>query len=191
MHFIIIFGPPAVGKMAVGNEINKLARIPVFHNHLSIEPILRFFPFGSPSFVRLVDAFRQNLVQEVANSDLPGLIFTFVWGLDEEADTKFVADICKPFEDQNAVVTIVELKADLDQRLIRNKTQERLEEKPSKRNLDWSEENLLASEAQYRMNSDGSIPSPHHHLIIDNTNRSAEDVAKEIVQVLSIPRTLN
>lgn len=190
MHFIIIFGPPAVGKMTVGNEINKLTGIPVFHNHLSIEPILRFFPFGSPPFIRLVDAFRQNLVQEVANSDLPGLVFTFVWGLDEEADAKFVADICKPFEEQNAKVTIVELKADLDKRLTRNKTHERLEEKPSKRNLDWSEENLLASEAQYRMNSDGSIPSPHDHLIIDNTNRSAEDVAKEIVQVLSIPLDL-
>jgi len=185
MQFIIIFGPPAVGKMTVGNEVNKLTGMPVFHNHLSIEPILRFFPFGSPSFIRLVEAFRQNLVQEVANSGLPGLIFTFVWDLDEAADSKFVADICKPFEDQNAKVTIVELKVDLDKRLIRNKTQERLKEKPSKRNLDWSEENLLASEAQHRMNSDGSIPSPHQHMIIENTNRSAEDVAKEIVQAMS------
>jgi len=185
MRFIIIFGPPAVGKMTVGNEIKKLTDMPVFHNHLSIEPILRFFPFGSPAFIRLVDAFRQNLVQEVANSDLPGLIFTFVWDLDEAADAKFVADICKPFEDKNAQITIVELKAELNKRLIRNKTQERLNEKPSKRNLDWSEQNLLATEAQHRMNSDGSIPSPHQHLLIDNTNRSAEDVAKEIVQAMS------
>ena len=93
MHFLVLFGPPAVGKMTVGDEITKLTGIPVFHNHLSIDPILRFFPFGSPPFARLVNSFRRNLMEEVANSDLPGLIFTFVWGFSHNGDKEFLADI--------------------------------------------------------------------------------------------------
>ena len=46
MQFIVIFGPPAVGKMAVGLEIEAATGIRLFHNHMTIEPVLRFFPFG-------------------------------------------------------------------------------------------------------------------------------------------------
>ena len=188
MHFLVLFGPPAVGKMTVGDEITRLTGIPVFHNHLSIEPVLRFFPFGSPGFHRLVSGFRRNVVEEVAASELPGLIFTFVWDLEDEHDKVFLADICKPFEDAGAEIVLVELKADLKQRLLRNRTEKRLLEKPSKRDTERSERNLLDVERSHKLNSDGSIPLNYRHLIIDNTHRTAEDVAMEIVQTLAIPR---
>jgi hypothetical protein len=69
MRLLVIFGPPAVGKMTVGDEITKLTGMPLFHNHLSIEPIIRFFPFGTPPFHRLVDSFRRNLIQEVSENN--------------------------------------------------------------------------------------------------------------------------
>ena len=188
MHFLVLFGPPAVGKMTVGDEITKLTGIPVFHNHLSIEPILRFFPFGSPPFARLVGTFRRNLIEEVANSDLPGLIFTFVWSFSREEDKQFLADICKTFEDANADISFVELKADLEERLRRNRTEKRLMEKPSKRDLDKSEKRLLEMENRHEMKSGGSISLKYRHLTINNTGRSAEDVAIEIVDTLSVPR---
>ena len=187
MHFIVIFGPPAVGKMSVGDEITKLTNIPVFHNHLSIEPVIRFFPFGSEPFVRLVDSFRLNMMHEVAQSELPGLIFTFVWSLQEESDTNFLLELCKIFDDVDADISFVELKADLDVRLIRNKTEKRLLEKPSKRNVALSERRLLENETEHQMNSDGSIPLGYRHIVIDNSHGTAEDVANEIVNVLSIP----
>ncbi len=76
MYFIIIFGPPAVGKMTVGLELEKLTGIKLFHNHTTIEPILKYFEFGSPAFNRLVKNFRRQIFNEVANSDLTGLAFT-------------------------------------------------------------------------------------------------------------------
>ncbi|MCX5443815.1 hypothetical protein [Streptomyces sp. NBC_00063] len=76
---LYIVGPPAVGKATVGHEIATRTGLRLFHNHMAIEPVLRFFDFGSPAFVRLVDGFRQSLIEEVAASDLPGLIFTYVW----------------------------------------------------------------------------------------------------------------
>jgi hypothetical protein len=45
-----------------------------------IELVLQFFEFGSPPFRRLVEDFQQRLMEEFAGSDLPEVIFTFVWG---------------------------------------------------------------------------------------------------------------
>ena len=70
----MIFGPPAIGKMAVGKEVERATGIRLFHNHMTIELVLNFFPFGSPAFSRLVNDFRRNLFKEIARSDLPGLV---------------------------------------------------------------------------------------------------------------------
>lgn len=66
---IFIIGPPAVGRMAVGHELAQRTGLKLFHNHLSIELVLRFFPFGSPPFDRLVREFRRRIFEEVADSD--------------------------------------------------------------------------------------------------------------------------
>ena len=58
MHLVVLFGPPAVGKMTVGHELCRLTGYRLFHNHLTIEPFLGIFEFGSPSFARLSSEFR-------------------------------------------------------------------------------------------------------------------------------------
>lgn len=158
--------------------------IPVFHNHLSIEPVLRFFEFGTLPFRRLVDGFRQTLIDEIARSDLPGVIFTFVRSFGHEGDREFLSDLCSTFEEVGADVTFVELRASLEERRRRNRTEQRLAEKSSKRNRERSEENLLNLE-QYRMQSDGDFPIKTHTLF-DNTERSAAQVASDIVQRVGI-----
>jgi ATP-dependent Lon protease len=45
---LFVLGPPAVGKMTVGNAIAEITGLKLFHNHLTIEPVLRLFEFGSP-----------------------------------------------------------------------------------------------------------------------------------------------
>ncbi|MEE9255088.1 MAG: hypothetical protein V3U43_09140, partial [Pseudomonadales bacterium] len=80
---VIIFGPPAVGKMTVGAKLSKLTGLKLFHNHMTIEPLLELFEFGSPPFSRLLREFRRRIFEEVANDQGPGLVFTYVWALDE------------------------------------------------------------------------------------------------------------
>lgn len=189
VHFLLIFGPPAVGKMAVGQAIEAATGIRLFHNHLSIEPVLHFFPFGSPSFSRLVTGFRRHLFAEVARSDLPGLAFTFVWDLTNAEDLAFVAESCRTFEDAGAEVALVELKASLTRRLARNRTEERLREKPSKRDLDRSEQDLLRLEHSGRqLNSAGPLPLPYQHVVVDNTDLSVMAAANVIISELGLPR---
>ncbi len=82
MNFVVIFGPPAVGKMTVAFELAKRTGLRVFHNHMTVDLVLNYFEFGDEQYRRLVSEFRRRIVEEVAVSSLSGIIFTYVWALD-------------------------------------------------------------------------------------------------------------
>lgn len=43
MKLIIIFGPHAVGKMTVGQELSKTTNLKLFHNHMTIDIVNDLF----------------------------------------------------------------------------------------------------------------------------------------------------
>lgn len=180
MKLVIIFGPQAVGKMSVGQELEKLTGLKLFHNHMTIELVSHFFDYGSPSGKRLVGLFREEIFKEVAKSDLPGLIFTYVWAFDLPSDREYVEHISRIFESQGGEVYYVELEADLEERLIRNRDPHRLLHKPSKQNLERSERDLLRTLEKYRLNSlDGEIKKLNY-IKINNTACPPNEAAKII-----------
>ena len=77
---------------------------------------------------------------------------------------------------------VIELEALLEERLKRNKTENRLINKASKRNLEWSENDLINSIKKHKLNSDPGEGEKifKNYIKIDNTNLSAYDVAKMI-----------
>jgi hypothetical protein len=184
---LFLIGAPAVGKMTVGHELARLTGLRLFHNHLSIEPALRFFDYGTPPFMRLVEDFRRGVLEEVAKSNLPGLIFTFVWAFDLPSEADAVQQYSAPFRERGARVLFAELQADLDERLRRNETEFRLAEKPSKRDLESSRRLLLAHERTYRSRSDGDHDANEHWLRLDTTHVLPRDAAKIIAQRFALP----
>jgi AAA domain len=186
MKFIVIFGPPAVGKMTVGHELAKLTGLKLFHNHMSIDLALNFFDYGQGPFNRLVTDFRRRIFEEVAASDLPGLIFTYVWALNLDSDKAYVDQMCAIFRERGATIYFVELAADLAERLRRNETQFRLSQKPSKRNVEESRELLLKHEKEYRFNTEGDFYYPESHLKLETTNLSASETARRIVDAFKL-----
>lgn len=177
---VFLIGPPAVGKMTVGLALEELTGLRLFHNHLSIEAVLPIFPFGSEPFSRLVGEFRVRIFEEVAESDLPGLIFTYVWAFDQPEDLVFVEKMKQVFEVRGGRVVFVELWSDLETRLARNETELRLTHKPSKRDVGLSRARVLDHEARYRLSSNGDFPLDHY-LRIDNTRLEPVQVAQQIV----------
>ena len=174
---LFVVGPPAVGKMTVGEQIAARTGLRLFHNHLAIEPVLRFFPYGSAPFARLVDRFRRDLIEEVAASDLPGLIFTYVWAFDLAADERAVHQFAEPFRRRGGRVLYLELAASQEERLRRNLGASRLAEKPSKRDVDFSRRNLLELDRRHRLSSDGRFDGRADYLRVDNTHRAPAEVA--------------
>ncbi|KPB05993.1 AAA family ATPase [Bacillus sp. CHD6a] len=177
MKFVHIFGPQAVGKMTVGQELAKITDLKLFHNHMTIDLVGHFFDYSTKEAKRLVNLFRQEIFEEVSQSDLYGMIFTYVWMFDKESDWEYVKNLTQLFESRGATVYYVELEADLNERLERNKTPNRLEHKPKKRDLVWSENDLLETLEKHRLNSLDEELTFENYMKIDNTNRSAAEVA--------------
>ncbi|WP_420126875.1 hypothetical protein [Longimicrobium sp.] len=184
---IFIIGPPAVGKMTVGYELARRTGLKLFHNHHTIELALQFFPFGSPPFARLVGEFRQRILEEVAASDLPGLIFTYVWAFDQPGDHASVARLADIFAPRGGRVLYVELEATQQERLRRNETEFRLAQKPSKRDVAVSRQRLLEHDSVYRLNSGGEFDHRADWLRIDNTELPPEAVAERIIDHFALP----
>ena len=180
MKFILLFGPQAVGKMTVGQELEKITELKLFHNHMTIDLVAHFFDYSTKEGKRLVSKFRQEIFKEVSNSDLYGLVFTFVWAFDQQEDWDYVNQVCRIFESKGAEVFFVELEADIEARFVRNKSPHRLEHKPSKRNLEWSEKDLITTTEKHRLNSYENEIKRENYLRINNTNISAEEVAQII-----------
>jgi len=180
MKFVLLFGPQAVGKMTVGQELAKITDLKLFHNHMTIDLINPFFDYSTKEGKRLVHLFRMEIFESVAKSDLDGLIFTYVWAFNSQSDWDYIDKVSHIFESRGGTVYFVELEADIDERLERNKTPNRLENKPTKRNIEWSEDDLKKSMEKYRLNSlDGEIKRKEY-IRINNTNLSAQEVANVI-----------
>jgi hypothetical protein len=184
MTLLLVFGPPAVGKMTVGRAIADAGGFRLFHNHHVIEPLLDVFEFESPQFQTLLGEFRQRVLEEAAAADVD-LVFTLVWALDLDKDAEAIRRHLAPFVEAGRRVVLVELCADLDTRLVRNRTPYRLAEKKSKRDVEWSDDNVRDLE-RWQMNTDAPSPGDEviaefPHLRIDNTDRSPEDVAAQVL----------
>lgn len=182
MKFILIFGPPAVGKMTVGQELAKITELKLFHNHDSLELANKFFDFGTKPFNRLSELFRFEVFKEVAASDLEGMIFTFVWAFGLPKEYEYVDRIVNIFREKGADIHYVELEASLKQRLYRNKTENRLKEKASKRDVEFSENMLLKHEEKYRFNTLPGEFDRENYLRVNNDQLSPGEVAERIKQ---------
>jgi hypothetical protein len=180
MKLILLFGPQAVGKMTIGQELEKVTGLKLFHNHMTIELVSPFFNYGGKEGKRLVNLFRREIFKAVAKSDLAGLIFTYVWYFDEKADWDYVDNICKIFKAQGADIYFVELESDIDVRIKRNKHPHRLKHKPTKKDISKSEENLRDSTENHRVNSAVGEIKYKNYLRINNTKLKPDEVAKMI-----------
>jgi|SRR3989344_3643609 len=185
-NLVIIFGPPAVGKMTVGSELAKLTGYTLMHNHHSIDLSLEFFVFGHPSQKAISEQIREVLFTQLSKSDLPGVIFTFVWGFNIETEDAYVSAIAKKFQDQGGKAYYVELEADQATRLERNVSPFRMAKKTSKQDPKKSEENLLKLEKEYRMNSNPGEFKRTPYLRINNSNLSAEEAATKIKETFKL-----
>jgi hypothetical protein len=185
MKLVVIIGPQAVGKMTVGHELEKITALKLFHNHMPIELVHPLFSYGTPTGKKLVRLIREEIFKEMTSSDQAGLIFTYVWYFDKKEDGEYLESLVKIFRDQKADIYFVELEADIDVRLTRNKTEHRLEHKPTKRS-DWAENEIKESAKEHRLNSlEGEI-TEKNYLRINNTNLHPLDVAQKITETFDL-----
>ena len=184
MDLIIIFGCGAVGKMTVGQELRKITDFRLFHNHMAIEPVIELMGRFDHA---LVEKIREDCFEAFLKTDYQGMIFTYMWAFDLQSDWDYIKGVADRFEATGGTVYYVELVADRDVRLARNKTENRLLHKASKRDITISDDRIIREETKYRIVSrDGEIPFPNY-IKIDNTNLEPDAVARMIKEHFSLP----
>lgn len=177
MKLVFLIGNTAVGKMTVGQELMKQTGLRLFHNHMTIEPVIEVFGYYNGQVVKRL---REVFFEEFAATDNEGLIFTFMWAFDQQSDWDYVAHVREIFERQGAEIYYVELIASQEIRLQRNVTENRLKNKASKRDIEISNQRLIRDDEKYRcVSKEGEIPFDNY-LRLDNSEISPEEAAKRI-----------
>ena len=177
MKLVFIFGDGAVGKMTVGQQLMKLTGLRLFHNHMTIEPVLDVFGrFDSEVILEL----RETIFRHFAASDLEGMIYTQIMAFDVEEEWKYLEHIKSIFEPYGTQFYYVELIAPQEVRLKRNATENRLKNKPSKRNIEASRERIVQDDLYCRCVSEpGEFPF-RPYLRIENSDVPPEKAAEMI-----------
>ena len=153
---------------------------------MTIELVQPFFNYGTAEGKRLVKLFRGEIFKAVANSDQSGLIFTMIWSFNEKGDWDYIKEISDIFSNKGGEICFVELEADTEVRVERNKTGHRLTHKPTKRDIEWSEGELLNSLNKHRLNSNEGEIENQNYIRINNTDLSPEEVAKRVKERFSL-----
>lgn len=183
MKLVIIIGSGAVGKMTVGQALTRITPLRLFHNHMTIEPVIEIFGHYQG---HVTAQLRQVIFEAFAKSDLEGMIFTYMCAFDVPDDIAYLQSVAGIFESEGATIYCVELVADQATRLQRNATENRKHHKASKRDTDLSSSRMLDEEGQYRLVSySGEIPF-EHYLRIENTHLSPEEVASMIKESFNL-----
>ena len=185
MRLLFIFGAHAAGKMTVGQAVSRITPMKLLHNHMTIEPVIELFGAYNGA---VTERLRQVVFEEFVKTDNYGLIFTFIWAFDVPYDEEYVRRLSRMYEEAGARVDYVELVAPQDVRLLRNRTENRLQHKASKRDVELSEARFLSAESRYRCVSEpGEVVrrlgiAPERYLRIANTELAPDAVADMIAR---------
>ncbi len=183
MKLVFLLGDAAVGKMTVGQALMKITDLRLFHNHMTIEPVLEVFGrFDQNTIWEL----RETIFRNFAASDRYGMIFTCMMDFDEQSDWDYLAHIREIFAPYGTEFYYVELIAPQSVRLERNVSENRLRHKPSKRDTELSNQRLLRDNENHRCVSyPGEVPFANY-LRIENADKSPDEVASQIKETFGL-----
>ncbi len=174
---VVILGPPAVGKMTVGQALAVRTGFTLLHNHVLSDIITAYFSSSSPAFSTLIKSMTGSLVLELARAST-GLIFTRTHDFEDSLDAEMMAMLLE--HSGSAQTCFIELSAPMAVRLARNRSENRLTHKPSKRDLVASEARVRAAAGRCFASPDGALPWPGSHLRLDNSALAPNEVAARI-----------
>ena len=183
MKLVFILGDAAVGKMTVGQELMKMTDLRLFHNHMTIEPVIEIFGGYEHEVIAQI---REVIFKNFAKSKNYGMIFTLMMAFDCQSDWDYLEHIKKIFTPYKTEFYYVELVASQEIRLERNATENRLKNKASKRDIEVSNKRLIEDDKKYRCISyDGEVKFDNY-IRIDNSDKEPDEVAKLIKETFNL-----
>lgn len=184
MHLFII-GAPASGKMTIGQELSRLTDSTLFYNHQAIDFALEIYQDYTEEMWELVRRINFSFLETSARYHR-SVILTGVTDFSNQYHLMYLKDIQDLLNDYHQEILFVELETSLEERLRRNRTENRLKHKPLKRHIEVSEREILETTETLQLNSQHQPNELHHYFKINNTNLSAGEAAKQIQNKMKI-----
>lgn len=178
MHLFII-GAPASGKMTIGQELSLLTDSTLFYNHQAIDFALEIYQDYTEEMWEFVRGITFSFLGASARNQR-SVILTDVIDFSNQYQLLYLKQIQDLLGNFHQEILFVELETSLEERLRRNRTENRLKHKPLKRHIEISEREILETTETLQLNSQCQPNELHHYLKINNTNLSAAEVAKQI-----------
>ena len=178
MHVFII-GAPASGKMTIGQELSKLTGATLFFNHQPIDFALEIYQDFTEEMWEFVRGITFSFLGASARNQR-SVILTDVIDFSNQYQLMYLKQIQDLLDNFHQEILFVELETSLEERLRRNRTENRLKHKLLKRHIEVSEREILETAETLQLNSQHQLNELHHYFKINNTNLSAEEVAKQI-----------
>jgi hypothetical protein len=172
---VLIYGPPAAGKLTVATALASQYELKVVDNHASVDPALRLFDFGDREFGPLVEELRVALIRAAARSGID-IATTLVYG--HGVDEEHVRKITAPTLELGGQVHYVQLRP----------TDDVLEERVVMASRSQSKK-IADVDVHRRIMSRYDLRTPIHagDLQIDNTELAPEAVARTIGTAFGLP----
>ena len=184
MHVFII-GAPAAGKMTIGQELSELTGATLFFNHQPIDFALEIYQDFTEEMWEFVRGINFSFLGTSARNHR-SVVLTGVIDFSNQYNLMYLKEIQNLLDDYHQEILFVELETSLEERLRRNRTENRLKHKPLKRHIEVSEREILETTETLQLNSQFQPNELHHYFKINNTNLSAEEVAKQIQNKIKI-----
>lgn len=106
MKLVMLYGPPAVGKLSVAQALAARTGFRVLHNHLLIDLSNALFDGGTEASRASTRHLREVSLEAARKADLSGIILTFVYARDRDA---YILGLCNWAEVQGDEVYLVQL----------------------------------------------------------------------------------
>ena len=178
MHLFII-GAPASGKMTIGQELSRLTNATLFYNHQVIDFALEIYQDFTEEMWEFVRGMTFSFLGTSARNQR-SVILTDAIDFSNQYQLLYLKRIQDLLNDYHQEILFVELETSLEERLRRNRTENRLKHKPLKRHIEVSEREILDTAETLQLNSQHQLNELHHYFKINNTSLTAKEAAKQI-----------
>jgi RNase adaptor protein for sRNA GlmZ degradation len=111
MKCIVLYGPPAVGKQAVAEQLLKTVPAHVLDNSRIIDIVEPLIGRDNPEFVALVYSLQLQLINAAMRLTTQDVIVTFTFSASAKPDVAFIQTVLEAGQHHNAKVELIHLTA--------------------------------------------------------------------------------